>query len=97
MYRIINRCQRLISGLNFRASHFAGWLKQIYSDANCKKFFKEHEGLYKTAQENLMPVYEASDVNWSTNKKKLQILTREGISLIDDCQLREKLFKYYNK
>jgi hypothetical protein len=36
------------------------------------------------------------EYNWSTYKKKLQILTQEGISLIDDNLLREKIFKYYS-
>ncbi len=46
------------------ANKFAGLLKQFYSDAKFEEFFKEQEGLYDTAQEKFMPVYEALDVNW---------------------------------
>jgi hypothetical protein len=46
------------------ADKFVGLLKQFYTDAHCEEFFMEHEGLYKTAQERFMPVYEALDVNW---------------------------------
>ncbi len=46
------------------ANHFVGLLKQFYSNAKCEEFFKEQEGLYKTAQERFMPVYNALDVNW---------------------------------
>jgi hypothetical protein len=37
------------------------------------------------------------EYNWSTEKKKLQLLTQEIISTINDDMLREKLFKYYSK
>jgi len=46
------------------ALKFAGLLKQFYSDAKCEEFFKEQEGLYKSAQERFMPVYDALDVQW---------------------------------
>jgi hypothetical protein len=46
------------------ANKFAGLLKQFYTDARCEEFFVEHEGLYNTAQERFMPVYESLDVNW---------------------------------
>lgn len=46
------------------ARKFAGLLKQFYTDAECAGFFAEHEGLYKTAQERFMPVYQALDVSW---------------------------------
>lgn len=46
------------------ANKFVGLLKQFYTDTRCEEFFGEHEGLYKTAQERFMPVYNALDVNW---------------------------------
>lgn len=46
------------------AIKFAGLLKQFYTDAKCEEFFAEHEGLYNTAQERFMPVYNALDINW---------------------------------
>jgi len=46
------------------ANKFVGLLKQFYSDAKCEEFFTEHEGLYKTAQERFMPVYDALDISW---------------------------------
>jgi hypothetical protein len=46
------------------ANKFAVLLKQFYTDAKCDEFFKAREGLYKTAGEKFMPVYEALDVNW---------------------------------
>lgn len=46
------------------ANKFVGLLKQFYTDAKCEEFFKEHEGLYKIAQEKFMPVYKALDINW---------------------------------
>ena len=46
------------------AGKFAALLKQFYADSKCSEFFKEHEGLYKTAGERFMPVYGALDINW---------------------------------
>ena len=46
------------------ANKFAGLLRQFYADAKCAEFFQAHEGLYKTAQERFMPVYEALDISW---------------------------------
>lgn len=46
------------------ANKFVGLLKQFYVDAKCEEFFKEHEGLYKFAQEKFVPVYKALDINW---------------------------------
>jgi hypothetical protein len=46
------------------ANKFVALLKQFYAETKCEEFFNEHEGLYKTAQERFMPVYEALDVNW---------------------------------
>ncbi len=48
------------------ADKFVGLLKQFYTDARCEEFFTAHDGLYKTAQERFMPVYEALDVTWYT-------------------------------
>ncbi len=46
------------------ANKFVGLLKQFYTDAKCADFFAAQEGLYKSAQERFMPVYEALDINW---------------------------------
>jgi hypothetical protein len=46
------------------ADKFVELLKQFYTDARCEEFFAKHDGLYKTAQERYIPVYNALDVHW---------------------------------
>ncbi|HNW72392.1 MAG TPA: DUF4932 domain-containing protein [Bacteroidales bacterium] len=46
------------------AGKFVALLKQFYIDARCDAFFAEHETLYQTAQERIIPVYKALDLNW---------------------------------
>jgi len=50
-----------------RATKFLKLLNQFYKDADCEKFFKENEELYKTASNRFRKVYESLDLEWYQN------------------------------
>ncbi len=46
------------------ANKFVELLKQFYVDAKCEDFFKNHEELYRIAEQKFVPVYKALDTKW---------------------------------
>lgn len=50
-----------------RATKFLKLLNQFYIDAECEKFFKNNESLYKTASKRFNEVYKKLDLQWYQN------------------------------